>query len=148
MKKYFVAAVVAMMAFAFAAFAASLNVDGGVLQAGVYNDLACAAEVEVDFVTSNNGQGFWVGGATLTFKDDNGDTTSNCDGEYVALSLMDEKAGVPNVAPQQLVFAISADPITGGVASVDWTDGQVSVADVEQVQVLAGEQGTPGFSYP
>jgi adhesin HecA-like repeat protein len=34
MKKYLIASVVAMMAFAFAAFAASLNVNGGVLQAG------------------------------------------------------------------------------------------------------------------
>ena len=34
MKKYFIAAMVAIMAFSMAAFAATLNVDGGVVQAG------------------------------------------------------------------------------------------------------------------
>lgn len=47
MKKYFIASGVAVVAFAMAAFAASLNVDGGTIQSGTDNDLKCTDNVEV-----------------------------------------------------------------------------------------------------
>lgn len=47
MRKYFIAGVVAMVAFAMAAFAATLTVDGGVIQAGSDEDLTCTTTVTV-----------------------------------------------------------------------------------------------------
>lgn len=49
MKKYFAAGAVAVMVFAFAAFAATLNVDGGVLQLGADRDLTCTDQADVRF---------------------------------------------------------------------------------------------------
>lgn len=55
MKKYLAAAAVAVMVFAFSAFAASLNLDGGVLQAGENTDLTCTdQEVPVRWIIDNN----------------------------------------------------------------------------------------------
>jgi hypothetical protein len=51
MKKYFIASVVAIMAFAFAAFAATLNVNGGTLQAGMDTDLACFDDAALTYGT-------------------------------------------------------------------------------------------------
>ena len=51
MKKYLAAAVVAVMVFAFSAFAASLNLDGGVLQAGSDLDLTCTEAATVTYDT-------------------------------------------------------------------------------------------------
>ena len=47
MKKYLAAAVVAVMVFAFSAFAASLTVNGGTIQAGSDMDLRCMDEANV-----------------------------------------------------------------------------------------------------
>lgn len=47
MKKYIIAAVVAVVAFAMAGFAATLTVDGGVIQVGSDDDLTCTDDVSV-----------------------------------------------------------------------------------------------------
>jgi hypothetical protein len=51
MKKYIAAGAVAIMVFAFSAFAAQLNVDGRVLQAGVDTHLACFTDAELSYAT-------------------------------------------------------------------------------------------------
>lgn len=54
MKKYLAAGAVAVIVFAISAFAASLNVDGGVLQAGVDDDLTCTENVALTYDTGYN----------------------------------------------------------------------------------------------
>jgi hypothetical protein len=69
-KKYMIAASVALAVFATAAFAASLNVDGTVLQAGQDRDLTCADNAVVGWTTQTVGNGeFAVTRITVTFDD-------------------------------------------------------------------------------
>jgi hypothetical protein len=78
MKKYFIASVVAVMAFASAAFAAQLNVNGGVLQAGVDRDLTCTqGTATVSYQTDASHDGFVVKTITVSFPD------NACNGNYV-----------------------------------------------------------------
>jgi hypothetical protein len=144
MKKYFAAGAVAIMVFAFAAFAASLNVNAGPLQAGVTTDLKCADSVEVTYQTSNDNNGFWVGGVSLQFKDADG-VTDNCDGHEAAVALL--KSGVGESPTQQIAFGIT-DGISDGEGFIDFQDGAVRADEVNHVQVLMGEQGTPGWATP
>lgn len=76
MKKYLIAAAVALGVFATVAFAASLNVDGTVLQAGQDSDLTCADNAVVGWTTQTVGNGeFAVDRITVTFDHD-------CNGNY------------------------------------------------------------------
>jgi hypothetical protein len=127
MKKYFVAAAVAIAVFAMSAFAASLTVNGDFLQAGVDPSLKCTENAVVTYDTSNDYNGHWVGGVTVS-------TDSACDGQYAQVALLTNAPGWPN---HQLVYAISADPISGGSADIDFEcDGTIRAADVNTVQVL------------
>jgi hypothetical protein len=75
MKKYLIATVVAVAVFAGSAFAASLNVDAGTLQAGQGEVGACASDdVEVAYSTPTFADGNWtVSQITLHYD-------VNCDG--------------------------------------------------------------------
>jgi hypothetical protein len=92
MKKYFIASMVAVMAFAFAAFAASLTVNGGVLQAGSDTDLTCTDRVEVDFVgfegdaVDSNGKRVGGGFTTVTL-----DGLDDCEGAFVYTRIFDNE---------------------------------------------------------
>jgi hypothetical protein len=135
MKKYFAAGAVAVVAFAFAASAAQLTVNGGKLAAGTDN-VACAESVDVGYDLSNDGQGTWVKGFDLDFSDD------SCDGEHVSIAVFDKPAGVPNVAPQQKMIAIPNAVIANGELSYELPGqhhGKLRAEDVEQVQIVVGE---------
>jgi hypothetical protein len=85
MKKYIAAGAVAIMVFAFSAFAASLDVDAGVLQAGQTDpgDLECVAGVSVVAWGYND----YTGKVTrVTLQADQND----CDGEFLYLTLLDD----------------------------------------------------------
>lgn len=81
MKKYLVAGAVAVMVFAFSAMAASLTVDGNVLQAGDNgSDLTCTSDVEVlDWAVNANGT--QVTSVTI------GGWDPACEGEQVSVSV-------------------------------------------------------------
>jgi len=92
MKKYLAAAVVAVMVFAFAAFAASLDVDAGTLAAGQDDVDDCGGTANVSFDTQTVGGGaFGVNGLDIEFAEDcEGfalvqvlDTTNNAYGFYI-----------------------------------------------------------------
>ena len=75
-KKYLIAAGVALAMFATVAFAASLNVDGSVLQAGQDRSLVCANNAVVSWNTQTVGNGeFAVNRITVTFNE-------GCNGNY------------------------------------------------------------------
>jgi hypothetical protein len=146
MKKYIAAGAVAIMVFAFSAFAASLTVNAGPLQAGITADLKCADSVDVTYETNNDHSGFYVEGVNLQFLDANGDATNACDDDNAAISLM---KSAPGASPtQQIAFGITNGDITGGYAFIDFKNGAVRADEVNHVQVLMGEQGTPGYVHP
>lgn len=80
MKKYFIAAAVAVIAFSMAAFAAQLNVDAGVLQAGVDDNLKCADNANVSFDHHASGGEFWTTAVNIEFDND-------CTGELMYLAI-------------------------------------------------------------
>jgi hypothetical protein len=85
MKKYFAAGAVAIMVFAFAAFAASLNVQASVLQAGETEAgaLECASDANVFAWFYNDFDGS-VDGVRVAL--DEGHT---CDGEMIHVTPLD-----------------------------------------------------------
>jgi hypothetical protein len=143
-KKYLAAGGASVVAFAFAASAAQLNVDAGTLAAGTDN-VACAEGAEVSYDIQNDGQGSWVKGFELKFTD------NTCDGEYVNIAVFDQPAGVPNVSPQQVMNAIPDTVIADGELTFTLPGsehGQLRTEDVEQVQLVVGENGdNAGFTY-
>jgi hypothetical protein len=128
MKKYFVAAAIAIAVFAMSAFAASLTVNGDFLQAGVDPTLKCTNDAVVTYNTSNDYNGHWLGGVTVT-------TDPACEGQHAQVALLTQAPGWPN---HQLVYAISTNPIdANGSADIDFMcNGTIRVADVNTVQVL------------
>ena len=97
MKKYFLAGVVAMIAFAMAAFAASLTVNAQVLQAGdtVAGELECADEARVyvwgynDHVTPPTADNL---GLALLMDDET--ASHSCAGETLTINLLDENGNI------------------------------------------------------
>lgn len=128
MKKYFVAAAVAIAVFAMSAFAASLTVNGDFLQAGVDPTLRCTNDAVVTYTTSNDYAGHYVNGVTVT-------TDPACAGQHAQVALLTQAPGWPN---HQLVYAISENPIdSSGVADIDFMcNGTVRAENVNTVQVL------------
>jgi hypothetical protein len=139
MKKYFAAAVVAVMVFAFAAFAASLNVNAGTLAAGQDDVGDCGGEA---LITYDHHWGFgggpeaaYVQAFTITFDEDCSDN--------IALFHVDG----PNDADGMVSVLISGDSVTipvsnGNVDLTDWGGGEgVNVEDIESVNVTV-------FSHP
>jgi hypothetical protein len=104
MKKYFIASVVAVMAFAFAAFAASLNVTAGNLQAGDTQPgaLECADEAIAyvwgynDHVTPTT-----VDNVGIALRNSDG-TPHGCAGEWLSVNLLDEDGNIIYPGPGQI----------------------------------------------
>jgi hypothetical protein len=139
MRKLFIAGVVAVMVFAFAAFAASFEVPAHTLAAGAANIETCN-DPEVTYRTSNNFDGHWVGGVFLDFDE-------SCEGLQAEVAILQQELGWPN---NQLVYAISEDPIDAeGKVEVDFgCDGDVMVEDVHAIQVLVKPvDATAGFNW-
>ena len=100
MKKYLAAAAVAVMVFAFAAFAASLNVTAPTLQAGqtAEGELECTENAEiVAWFFNDHLVPATVSGAVIELDEDH-----TCEGDRLYLTLLDDEDGV-------LVAAASAD---------------------------------------
>lgn len=150
MRKYFIAGVVAMVAFAMAAFAASLTVDGGTLQAGVDRDLTCTSDAAtVSYATPNDTDGsmdFLVKTFTVTF-----DEEANCDGKQAELVVndipeQDTENGLENTNN------ISVELISNGesVHTVDTDqDGgfRPRAEDITDISVLVKDaNGAAGYS--
>lgn len=140
MKKYFIASVVAVMAFAFAAFAAQLSVDGGVLASGQDNTLTCGNDavvddVKVSYATSNDTTGHWIGAIHLQFP-------TSCEGSYAIVN------GFGPAANNQILSLISATPIEpDGTVVLDVADGPTRVADLTNIQVMVKDE-LVGGEYP
>lgn len=126
MRKYLIAAAVALAVFATAAFAASLNVDGGVLQAGQDSDLTCADNAVVDWTTQTVGNGqFAATRVTVTFDD-------GCDGNYGYVAVF-SSVGPPG-GSSQTGFGIGQ--ISGNQVSFDVNESDVN-AQVDQINAVS-----------
>jgi hypothetical protein len=131
MKKYLIASVVAMMAFAFAAFAASLSVNGGVLQSGVDADLTCAESANVTYDHHvdyfHQAMDAWVEEFYITFDED-------CTGNTMYFTVEGQGAVVVDITSNPVAI-----PVTDGTS---WNDG-VSVADITGVSVTVWSDANP-----
>ncbi len=131
MKKYFAAAAVAVMVFAFAAFAASLDVDGGTLQAGS-DDLACAEAVFLtyDWGATEDNPDHYIQEIVADLNDPAGASEDLvCEGKYVQLDVRDANGELIGASHEQIssgraVFAVNDAP----------------VADVEDIYVVVHSQ--------
>jgi hypothetical protein len=134
MKKYFIASVVAVMAFAFAAFAAQLTVNAGTLQSGVDRNLACAETADITYahhVDYHHQAGdAWVSDVVVTFDDD-------CLGNtmYLTLGSDAEFDAGSNDGLGAVVRAIDANPVSIPVTDGGSFGGGISVADIDSVSV-------------
>jgi hypothetical protein len=127
MRKYLIAATVALALFATAAFAASLNVDGTVLQAGQDRDLTCADNAVVGWSTQTVGNGeFAVTRITVTFDED-------CNGNYGYVAVF--SAVGPPGGSSQTGFGIGL--ISGNQVSfeVNESDPNAEVDTINAVSV-------------
>ena len=135
MKKYLAAAVVAVMVFAFSAFAATLNVDGGTLQSGIDRDLTCAesADVTYDHHVDYHDQAddAWVESFTITFD------SEDCIDKTLYFTVGSDAEfgdGEGLGAVVRLIDAQSVEiPVDPGDEDA-WHDG-VSIKDIESVSV-------------
>jgi len=128
MKKYLIAGALVLVVFATAAFAASLDLDGGVLQAGQDSDLTCTDSAVVSYVTQTVGNGmFAVNKITVTFNPD-------CNGMWAYLAPF-SSVGPPG-GSSQTGFGI--DQISGNEAvwSVNASDPNAEVAQINAISVL------------
>jgi hypothetical protein len=129
MKKYVAAAAVAVMVFAFSAFAASLNVDGGVLQSGIDRDLTCAETAKVTYdhhvaYSDPNFNDAYITAVNVEFDDAN----DACVGSLIFLTI-EGANGVSGMAVDQIVPGVNSFPLAGGPST--WP----SIADVTGVSV-------------
>lgn len=144
MKKYFIAAVVAMVAFAMAAFAASLTVNAATIQAGEDTDVDCVDEANVAAWgyddTSSTALKY------VTVDTINEDCTNN---EVMHLILLDSSG-------HQLARGDADDNPTKPYAELVGTGNQqykfnfspdVDVRDVEGVRIGI-DQGHTDYVYP
>jgi hypothetical protein len=140
-KKYFIAAAVALMVFATTAFAARLNLDGGVLQAGQDRDLVCANNAVVGWTTQTVGSGeFAVTRITVTFD-------AGCNGNYGYVAVFSH-VGPPG-GSSQTGFGIG--PISGNQVSFEVDENnpnsEVDMINAVSVAVKNTNDAAPGFFY-
>jgi hypothetical protein len=132
MKRYLIAAAVALAVFAGAAFAATLNVDGGVVQAGQDLTLSCADNAVVTYGTQTSGDGqFYVNKITVTF-----DGVCNGYFAYVAPFLSvgpggssQTGFGIDQIAGNQVVFTVNPSATNAKVANVNAISVMVKSSD-------------------
>ena len=142
MKKYLAAAVVAVMVFAFAAFAASLNVTSTNLQVGETAEgaLECTDGAHVYAWGYHDGTGEITFVRVALVKDDDTlDTDHDCDGESLMVTPLDADGGYADS---------TGTGVRGEKALVEgqaeyWVDltSPVSAEDIHGVRI-AIEQGT------
>jgi hypothetical protein len=126
MKRYLIAAGVALGVFAGAAFAASLNVDGTVLQAGQDRNLTCADNAVVGWTTQTVGNGeFAVDRITVTFD-------GACNGNYAYVAVF--KSVGPPGGSDQSGFGIGQ--ISGNQVSFDVNESDPE-AEVDQINAVS-----------
>lgn len=131
MKKYVVASVVAVMVFAVAAFAASLNVDSGVLQAGVDDDLTCAENATVAYSHHSSDGLFWVTDVHVTFDQD-------CSGNTMYLAITDVGGVVVDITGPTV--SIPVDPGT----DTFFTNPGIAVSEINDVNITVFSHPDPG----
>jgi hypothetical protein len=126
MKKYFIASVVAVMAFAFAAFAASFTVNSSVLASG-QGDVTSCGDADLTYTTEVTGTGdFGVKSVTIAFEE-------KCDDSYALLATFNHDlppAGGSNITG----FAVI--DIEDGKATLNTNSSQFKVKDLEAVSIL------------
>jgi hypothetical protein len=127
MRKYVIAAVGAVMVFSMAAFAASMNVDGGFLQAGADSGLTCTDDAEVSYETSNDTTGHWIDAVELQFD-------AACEGGYAIVN------GFGPANNNQILSLISTPIDNTGKVVIDIFDGPTRVKDLVNVQVLVKDR--------
>ena len=124
MKKYLIAAVAALAVFGASAFAASLDVDGSVVQAGTDYDLTCADGAVVDYVTQTVGSGqFAVTRVNVTFD-------PGCEGNFGYLALFSSADpggsgstqtgfGIQEIVGNQISFEVNESSPNAAVAMIN-----------------------------
>lgn len=149
MKKYFAAAAVAVMIFAFTAMAASLNVDGGTVEAGLDTDLSCFDDADLTYATgydqtegSDEEEPFRVSAITVNLS---GGSDDCIDGDLRG-HLKVNDGGVTGedssrVGPHGYAIVPLEDEDGEGNASftVDVDGSSLLVEDLRQVQVMIKE---------
>ena len=134
MKKYLVASVVAVMVFAFAAFAASLNVTAPTLQFGATADgeLVCTENADITaWLYNDHLEGGPVSGATIELDDGH-----ECEGDRLYLSVLGEDGEV--LANNSTVIGTGSTlqlGIPDDSALADATNSDISSADVYGAQI-------------
>ena len=133
MKKYLAAAVVAVMVFAFAAFAASLNVDDSTLASGSADVEGCDGTAEIEeWVTHLSQDGsYHVQGLTIT-------GLENCDGNDAIVAFIND-AGSPLAGPPGTGYyqAVGEDVANEEVSVTGFAPaGFPPVSDIYGVTVL------------
>lgn len=129
MKKYFLAGVVAMVAFAMAAFAASLNVNAGPLQAGIDPDMVCSDDADITYDTQT------VGGGLFGIKNVLVQFDPSCAGAYAHLALYSNNPTVGAGNTQFVGNAIQRINETGLATFKTTAPGDALSSDVNAVAV-------------
>jgi hypothetical protein len=134
MKKYFIASVVAVMAFAFAAFAASLNVTAPTLQFGetASGELICTENADVvAWFYNDHLAGGPVNGASIQL-----DADHTCEGDRLYLTVVGEQG---NILANSSVVIGSSRTVTVGIPNAaalnDASLSNISSADVYGVRI-------------
>ncbi len=125
MKKYLIAGVVAVVAFAMAGFAATLNVDGGVIQSGSDDSLTCTSDATVASYRIDDGKSLGVRFAPGTF--------SGCDDDVSVLVYVYGADG--SQVAQGDVNAVVGNAGGSGL-SINYRSGPIDPAVIERVQVI------------
>ena len=102
MKKYFAAAAVAVMVFAFAAFAASLQVDAGTLAFGADEVGDCGGEAAITYSHHQENGFAYVDAVIVNFPEANGVCDSY--GVYMTSAV---GGGVAEIVNDQAVFVVT-----------------------------------------
>lgn len=108
MRRFWIAAVVGLAVFAFAASAAELHVDGGVLQAGGGEIGSCAAEEDT---TVAYGEPSYDGSGTWTVDSITVESSDACDGTHFSVVVTDSD-GTALTETQHEVFAFGSVVVT------------------------------------
>jgi hypothetical protein len=127
MRKYFIAGVIAITVFAVSAFAASLAVDGGVLQAGNGGIGECTEEIVVTYGNVTRDDGMYLVGE-LTLDSTNGASCEDRAFQAVVTTGEPDPSDLSNVVEGAFVNGVAKDvefePFdaeqAGGVDVVVW----------------------------
>lgn len=125
MKKYLIAGVIAVVAFAMAGFAATLNVDGGIIQSGSDDTLTCTSDVQVASYTIEDGKSTGVRFAPGSF--------DGCDDDVSVLVYVYGADGTQKA--QGDVNAVVGNQTASGLR-IKYRGAPIDPAVIERVQVV------------